>query len=230
MTFEAYCIANKQQNLLDEWDEINGNLTPAMVLITSRAKVWWKCSCGNVWAETVERRVNGRGCIVCNPPLKILNTNKSPKMDLTGQTFGRLEVQEYVGVQKESMWKCKCECGNEVVVAHHNLTSGKTTSCGCRQEEVRKENFKNNIHFVEGTCIEKIAAKTTPKNNTSGFRGVDKRSNGRFRASITFKGKRYDLGSYATLEEAIEARRAGETMMDEFVENFKKANCNSIPV
>lgn len=222
MTLEKYCIENNNLTLLEEWSEHNGDLTPSMVLVASSAKVWWKCSCGYEWKESVEKRIRGSSCKACNPPVKEMDRSKIPRVDLTGQTFERLEVLEYVGVQKESMWRCKCECGNEVVVAHHNLTSGKTTSCGCKQEEVRKANFKNNIHFVDGTCIEKIAAKTTPRNNTSGFRGVNQRENGRFRASITFKGKRYDLGSYATLEEAVRARLAGEVMIDEFVDDFRK--------
>lgn len=36
--------------------------------------------------------------------------------------------------------------------------------------------------------------------------------------SITFEGKRYELGTYKTKEDAIEARPAGEVMADEFVE------------
>ncbi|MFI3214906.1 MAG: hypothetical protein R3Y24_16455 [Eubacteriales bacterium] len=141
---------------------------------------------------------------------------------MTGKRFDRLVVISYQGIEKESKWLCRCDCGTEVVVLHSALTRGRTTSCGCKQEEVRRENFEKHIHFVDGTCIEKIAAKTTPKNNTSGFRGVNKRENGKFRASITFKGKRYDLGTYLSLEEAIEARVAGEIMVDEFVENFKR--------
>ena len=33
------------------------------------------------------------------------------------------------------MWKCKCDCGNEVLVRHGNLQKGFTKSCGCYHKE-----------------------------------------------------------------------------------------------
>ncbi|WP_409966967.1 hypothetical protein RFF05_10025 [Bengtsoniella intestinalis] len=47
---------------------------------------------------------------------------------------------------------------------------------------------------------------------------MSQRPNGTFRVSITFKGKRYELGTYKAKEESIEARLAGEVMVDDFVE------------
>ena len=53
------------------------------------------------------------------------------KANLVGQHFGKLEVVEYAGTHRgNSIWKCKCECGNETVVPTNNLTSGNTKSCG----------------------------------------------------------------------------------------------------
>lgn len=48
-----------------------------------------------------------------------------------GKTFGRLTVLEVVSGTKRSMWRCRCECGNEKVVAPCNILSGHTKSCGC---------------------------------------------------------------------------------------------------
>ncbi|MFI3227996.1 MAG: zinc-ribbon domain-containing protein [Clostridia bacterium] len=228
MTLKEHCIENKLLALLYEWSEKNGDLQPSNILTTSNAKVWWSCSCGNEWRATIQNRINGQGCPLCQPKDAILPSKKPPRKDLTGKRFGRLVVLEHAGIKRESIWKCRCDCGNEVLVRNTNLVNKKTTSCGCKRTEVRRQNFRENIHFVDGTCIEKIVAKNTNKNNTSGFRGVSKRENGNFRVSITFKGKRYNLGSYATIQEAVYARLAGEVMVDEFVENFKKANCNSI--
>lgn len=40
------------------------------------------------------------------------------------------------------MWRCQCECGNEIVVRGDSLRSGHTKSCGCLQKEkVSKLNF-----------------------------------------------------------------------------------------
>lgn len=53
--------------------------------------------------------------------------------DLSGQKFGKLEVIEFCGKNKEhqAMWICRCECGKETEVVGVNLTKGVTRSCGC---------------------------------------------------------------------------------------------------
>ncbi len=58
-------------------------------------------------------------------------------IDLTGQRFGRLCVQERQGSDawKSALWCCKCDCGNECIVSSHNLRTGHTQSCGCLQRE-----------------------------------------------------------------------------------------------
>lgn len=49
-----------------------------------------------------------------------------------GKKFGRLTVVGYEGVRnKNSYWKCECECGNETVVCRCALVKGQTKSCGC---------------------------------------------------------------------------------------------------
>lgn len=62
---------------------------------------------------------------------------KRIRMDLTGQTFNRLTVTgfSHINQHKQSMWKCLCECGNEVVVLGIHLKNGHTTSCGCLKKE-----------------------------------------------------------------------------------------------
>lgn len=54
------------------------------------------------------------------------------RVDLTGHTYGCLEVESYFGFEKgRSKWTCRCACGNTVNVAGVNLRSGNTQSCGC---------------------------------------------------------------------------------------------------
>lgn len=59
------------------------------------------------------------------------------KNDLTGNRYGRLTVVEVAGKAKDrhTLWKCRCDCGNDVVVSSISLTSGKTKSCGCLKAE-----------------------------------------------------------------------------------------------
>ena len=78
------------------------------------------------------------------------------------------------------------------------------------------------LTYIDGTCVEMLAAKTVRSNNTSGVPGVDWRaSKGVWRASICFKGRRVYLGSYGRFEDAVRARkRAEEELHDSFVREF----------
>lgn len=55
--------------------------------------------------------------------------------DLTGQSFGLLQVVGYAGKdsRRNSMWICKCRCGVQKAVVSTSLTRGQTKSCGCQQ-------------------------------------------------------------------------------------------------
>ena len=53
--------------------------------------------------------------------------------DRTGVVYSRLTAVECVGRNKSGkpVWRCRCECGDEVEVVSGSLASGNTTSCGC---------------------------------------------------------------------------------------------------
>lgn len=57
--------------------------------------------------------------------------------DLTGQRFGRLTVVNRAGSGKDrqALWLCQCDCGNNCIVYASNLRKGHTKSCGCLQKE-----------------------------------------------------------------------------------------------
>lgn len=81
-------------------------------------------------------------------------------IDITGQRFGRLTVIERVKntSRKDSLWLCKCECGNIKEVTYSNLNSGHTKSCGCfRIETTSKRNTKTKIkhHLCSDPIYEK---------------------------------------------------------------------------
>ena len=59
------------------------------------------------------------------------------KIDMTGRIIGRLLVIEECGRDKHNkvLWRCRCECGNEITVLGYNLRSEHTTSCGCYKRE-----------------------------------------------------------------------------------------------
>lgn len=61
----------------------------------------------------------------------------TPKINMTGQRFGRLLVIAEAGRDDRKVtWLCRCDCGNESTVRGSYLRSGHTTSCGCWKREV----------------------------------------------------------------------------------------------
>lgn len=67
-------------------------------------------------------------------------------IDLSGQRFGRLIVIRLIETDiVGAVWKCRCDCGNEVDVRASCLRSGNTRSCGCLIREVDKK-----IHTKHG--------------------------------------------------------------------------------
>ena len=62
-----------------------------------------------------------------------LEATVSKKIDLRGQTFGKLTVLRENGRDKRNrvLWLCRCECGNVVTVRGDLLRHGDTTSCRC---------------------------------------------------------------------------------------------------
>lgn len=92
-----------------------------------------KCDCGN---ETTTRggalrrgEVNSCGCL--------------HKLNLRGQRFGRLTAIEEVGAneRRHILWKCQCDCGEQVVVTATSLITGHTKSCGCLMRETVSKQF-----------------------------------------------------------------------------------------
>ena len=51
--------------------------------------------------------------------------------NLKGKIFSKLKVLEYSHHDKwgTAIWKCRCECGNIVLVRYNNLINGNSTKC-----------------------------------------------------------------------------------------------------
>ena len=59
--------------------------------------------------------------------------------DLTGKRFNHLLVISEAGrtANGNVKWLCKCDCGNDTIVASGNLKNSNTTSCGCNSSKHR---------------------------------------------------------------------------------------------
>lgn len=79
-----------------------------------------------------------------------------PRKCLVDQVFGRLTVVQFAGRdgRSKAKWKCKCDCGGEIVVDGSMLKCGKTTSCGCYAREILFN--RNSTHGMTGTRTHRI--------------------------------------------------------------------------
>lgn len=104
-----------------------------------------------------------------------------PKLiDMTGQKFGRLTVIEYSHANKQgnSMWKCRCDCGTEIIARGADLKSHNTSSCGCFRSELSRNRITK--HSMTGTRIHDIWCnmkgrcfnKNNPRYDDWGGRGI----------------------------------------------------------
>lgn len=89
-----------------------------------------------------------------------MERQSKPRIDLTGKEFTYLIPFEYI---KGGKWKCKCKCGNEVIVDTRNLNSGHTKSCGCLQKE------KASLNTVDMTGFENEGIKVISKAESDKF-------------------------------------------------------------
>ena len=86
------------------------------------------------------------------------------KIDMTGRVIGRLLVIEECGRSSrgEVLWRCRCECGNEVIVRGDSLRNENTTSCGCYNRERLAEVHtthgmrKTRIYSVWGNMLRRV--------------------------------------------------------------------------
>lgn len=116
----------------------------------SREKtVQWECQCdcGNICIVSGRGLKSGKtqscGCLRRE---KIIERNKKTAKDLTGQRFGKL-IALYPTDKRINnnyiVWRCKCDCGNEIEVASTYLLRGNTRSCGCLIKDASKKLIKD---------------------------------------------------------------------------------------
>lgn len=124
-----------------------------------------KCDCGNttymLTGTLLSGSVKGCGCIIGKNLAETSNLK-----DLAGQKFGRLTVLEraedvrYKNGGMAVRWKCRCDCGKEVIKKSANLLNGKSKSCGCLRYEIGNNPFE----FEIGQEIETKYGKFVVKN------------------------------------------------------------------
>lgn len=176
-----------------------------------------RCDCGNevtVLVNALTARQNPTRSCGCVRSEK----TRASAYDMTGQRFGRLLVLGPVDLPFPQQngnrlgWRCRCDCGNEIISTRKNLLSGKVLSCGCLLKEVSAADVNSRVKHQDGTQLTAIRPdRPANKNSKSGVKGVywsDRE--GRWIAKIGFQNQTITIGRFSNLDDAISARRDAE--------------------
>ena len=179
-----------------------------------------KCSCGADYVVQGSLLVTGRRTR-CSSNAHVKNYAYS---DITGQRYGRL-VALYPSKRYDKsgsvVWRCRCDCGNEVDVPYNNLVYCNQKSCGCQKKE-HDQKLQTLLTHVAGTSIDILKSKKIPTDNSTGYKGVYL-VRGKYMAKIVFQRKQYFLGTYDNILDAAEARKeAEEILFDGVAEHYRK--------
>lgn len=180
-----------------------------------------QCDCGNI-CEKPTGELNAGTAVSCGCSWRQPAVRE-------GERYGRLIAVRATKQRsaKSVIWECRCDCGNRVLVRATMLTSGHTASCGCVKREMDEEkDFRKILTYTDDTCIEFAKNIGKPRANTSpdtGVRGVVL-NHGKYVAQIKFRKKRYYLGRFSRLEDAVAARRRAEILVEEYVEDYLSGN------
>ena len=181
---------------------------------------WWvcQCSCGAVYACPGSLLVTGKrthcGC----------KTDRGRPADIAGKKFSRLTAL-YIAKRNDPkygvIWRCRCDCGNEVDVPYNNLLFSNQKSCGCQKKEHDRK-LGSFLTHVAGTSVDMLKSKKLPADNTTGYKGVY-RIKGKYAAKIVFQKKAYYLGTFDDIADAAEARKEAEQVLfDGVAEHYAK--------
>lgn len=123
----SYLIGNK----VNQWTVMN---LEKMVCNNDSARLYasCECECGTVKPVLVKNLIKNlsKNC-GCERKKTI---GKLFSKDLVDKKFGKLLVVEDLQQRSASghkLYRCRCDCGNEIILQTNVLTTGHTNSCGC---------------------------------------------------------------------------------------------------
>lgn len=76
--------------------------------------------------------------------------------DLKGQRFGMLTAVEPTAERKNgfTMWRCRCDCGKELLIESRHLKRGTITDCGCITKVKPWQRDLTGKRFGKLVCVE----------------------------------------------------------------------------
>lgn len=142
-----------------------------------------------------------------------LRFNRGKAKDISDMTFGFLTAIEPTGEKnrKDLIWLCRCKCGNMVEYPATRLLVGNTLSCGC----LNKEHFQRANKYIANTSLrQSLEDNPISSKAISGYTGVTPKR-GKWLAYIRYQGKRYSLGVFTNIEDAVNARARAKELVQE---------------
>lgn len=97
------------------------------------------------------------------------------RLDLVGQTFGKLTVLEYAGSNikykhQRAFWKCVCACGNTKILDSSTLRGGKVIGCGQCRTNIGNQHGTYNLKEYDSSFMELFRSiKNSAKNRELEF-------------------------------------------------------------
>ena len=99
----------------------------------------WSCACDCGSVIDLDTSTLQRGTVRdCGCRTRV----KPGQRDIAGQRFGKLVAIESTDLRNASgsaIWRCRCDCGNEVLASLSQLTKGYKKSCGCLSDPPLKD-------------------------------------------------------------------------------------------
>ncbi|MBO6164514.1 MAG: hypothetical protein J6N77_05635 [Lachnospiraceae bacterium] len=80
--------------------------------------------------------------------------------DVKGMRSGRLVAIEPTAERRRGsvLWRCRCDCGNEILAEGYRIASGKVKSCGCSRREMKTKDLAGK-RFGRLTAIRRLDKK-----------------------------------------------------------------------
>lgn len=107
-----------------------------------KKNIYWKCRCDCGTERSVAGTSLRSGLSVsCGCEKDELSSKRTSSRvdDMTGQRFGmwtvlRRDTSKNEKAKRGARWICRCDCGTEKSVLGYSLRMGRTTNCGCNQD------------------------------------------------------------------------------------------------
>lgn len=190
--------------------------------VNARGATMWHCRCHRCGAEVdiVGHRLTDKR----NPKRDCGCAVQERRADLTGRTYGAVEVLRRVGASGSGdvLYLVRCQlCGQEKTLPACTIRKSPH-SCGCQQcqSERMAEMSRRGVErcVVDGVNVYAVYRQEATARSQTGIRGVYPDRNHTFRAACTVHGEHWIQTGFTSIEAAKEAR---DKMHAELIAKYK---------